>query len=449
MRRLMILFMVLAGTGLFVPAASGVEAVGYGAFRIVRAAPGQPGTPEITLPDGYTFVAGTQYRVASRAEYYAFVQGPASAAVRIGVRWPGVSISTVITGKNRLALTAPDQNGTQYFTIPATAATTNALQPTLQVFSHPSGSTSTGMYWRIEHNDPDRVAGVWTQVRWPDAQARTFLNHQVAVAAILQDSGLAAAAARRGHFYALMGFETNNTLHSDNPPHWHLSYYPGLDFNAPGQHIPHFWMDAAGRTFYNGMDIQGQGRSKFYAGDPAPIRDLDGNTVITLTIRADGGLDIDPPAGPRYSISTDPAVGFPTEVQVSKADRPWLRIRTSDNVKTGILVSVKRGTQSQETAVTSYDPLTGVITGETTKHTDGLSLCWTCDCKGKECLAGGQASLKWGTKIPRAPSSLGLPEATTRVYCAHALLGRRQVSPRGAVVGFPGGVPDVRDRLGP
>lgn len=371
MRRLLILIMVLAGIGIFVPAASGIEAIGYGAFRIIRAVPGQPGTPEITLPDGYTFVPGNQFRVASRAEYYAFVQGPAGTAVRIGVRWPGVPIDTVVTGKNRLTLTAPDQNGTQYFTIPATAATTNALQPTLQVFSHPSGSTATGVYWRIEHNDPDRVAGVWTQVRWPAQEARTFVNHQVAVEAVLQDSGLAAQAARRGHFYALMGFETNNTLHADNPPHWHLSYYPGLDFNAPGQHIPHFWMDTAGKTFYNGMDIQGQGRSRFYAGDPAPIRDLEGNTVITLTIRTDGGLDIDPPAGPRYSISSDPAVGFATEVRVSKADQPWLQVRTTDNVKTGILVRALRGLRFQQTTITSYDPLTGVITGETTKRTGG------------------------------------------------------------------------------
>jgi hypothetical protein len=34
---------------------------------------------------------------------------------------------------------------------------------------------------------------------------------------------------------------------------------------------------------------------------------------------------------------------------------------------------------------------------------------------GPKRLAGGQTSLQWGTKTARAPSPLGLPEATTRV----------------------------------
>ncbi|HEU5470690.1 MAG TPA: hypothetical protein VFV67_08550 [Actinophytocola sp.] len=371
MRRLLALFLILAGLAVAVPASADVDAVAYGAFRIVRSVPGTPATPEIMLPEGYTFVAGSQYRVASRAEYYAFIQGPPSGVVPISVRWPGVDVGTVVSGKNRLIPT-PDPNdpGLLGFTVPVTASTINALQPTLQVFSYPSASTESGMYWRIEHNDPDRAAGVWTQVRWPAAEARTFLNHQVAVAEVLRDAGLAAEAARRGHFYALMGFETNNTLHQDNPPHWHLSYYPGRDFSAPRAHVPHFWMDAAGRTFYNGMDIQGQGRSRYYAGDPAPIRDVEGSTLVTLTIRADGGLDIDPPAGPRYSLST--GAGFPTEVVVSRAGVPWLSVRANDDVRTGILVirttGLVPGAEFRQSTIYTYDPLTGAILGSTTKR---------------------------------------------------------------------------------
>jgi hypothetical protein len=349
---------------LLVPAQPAVaaEPVAYASFRVVRAAPGEPAAPEIALPSGYTPVTGTNYQVASRAEYYAFVSGPRSGAgVEVAVRWPGVRVAAVVTGDTRLALT-PDPADPERvrFTLPVTATSANAAQPTLQVFSYPSGATSSGVYWRIEHNDPDRAAGYWAGVPWPAGEARAAINYMVAAEAVLQDSGLAAEARRRGHFFALMGFETNNLLHSDNPPHWHMSYYPGLTFGAPKAHVPHFWMDERGRTFYNGMDIQGQGRGKFYAGDPAPIRDAEGNLVVTLTIRDDGGLDIDPPTGPRYSITADGG-HFDRAVRVLRDGMPWRWLTSHDDVHLGGLVTTVLAATWQAT-VYHYDRLTGVIT---------------------------------------------------------------------------------------
>lgn len=375
-QRLAVLLAVVAGVAVTMSGAPGADpapaAVYFGAFRIVKAAPGEPSRPEITLPAEYGFVAGSQHQVASRAEYYSFVQGPRSGPITVSVRWPGVPVAAVISGKSRLALRHdPADESRVTFTVPVSATSANALQSTLQVFSYPSGSTAGGHYWRIEHNHPDRAAGYWTTVPWPANQTRTFLNHMVAVEAILRDSGLAAEAARRGHFFALMGFETNNLLHMDNPPHWHLSYYPGRDFSAPRAHVPHFWMDVQGVTFYNGMDIQGQGRSRFYAGDPAPIHDAQGTLIVTLTIRTDGGLDIDPPGGPRYSITADgrpdqdsPGGSFAREVQVYRDGQPWRWARASDDVKAGIVIT-EIGNLSppafRQTTTYRYDPLTGVI----------------------------------------------------------------------------------------
>jgi hypothetical protein len=281
----------------------------------------------------------------------------------VSVRWPGVEVAAVVSGKDRLAVTRdPADDSLVRFTVPVTATTPGALQPTLQIWSYPSGSTSSGLHWRIEHNHPDRAAGPWTQVPWPAAQVRTFLNHMLATEAILRDSGLIAEAQRRGHFFSLMGFETNNVLHTDNPPHWHLAYYPGPDYSAPRAHVPHFWMDAAGRTFYNGMDIQGQGRSRFYPGDPAPIHDAAGTLIVTLTIRADGGLDIDPPAGPRYSITT--ATDFATKVTVYRDGQPWRWFSGTDDPASGLLVTSTASLRppfAKHTTVYWYDPLTGVI----------------------------------------------------------------------------------------
>jgi hypothetical protein len=246
-------------------------ATAYAAIRIVKETAGEPSTPQITLPTGYTFVSGSAYRWASRGEYYAFVQGPQSSSVQISVSWPQTPIAAIVSDETRVPFTRdPDNPDGVTFRIPVTGTSATGVRNTIEVFSYISGSTASGVYWRVEHNHPDRAAGVWTTVPWPATQSRAFLNFLVASEAILQDSGLAAEARRRGHFFALMGFETNNLTHLDNPPHWHQSYYPGVNFGAPRAHVPHFWMDARGRVFYNGMDIQGQGRSRFYAGDPAP-----------------------------------------------------------------------------------------------------------------------------------------------------------------------------------
>lgn len=54
--RALILAALLVVTGQ--PAAA-AEPTAYASFRVVRATPGEPATPEITLPSGYTPVAGS------------------------------------------------------------------------------------------------------------------------------------------------------------------------------------------------------------------------------------------------------------------------------------------------------------------------------------------------------------------------------------------------------
>ncbi|MDP9792250.1 hypothetical protein J2S43_000762 [Catenuloplanes nepalensis] len=354
--RLLILALLLWS----VPApVSAAPATAYGGFRVVRASPGTPSTPVVSLPGGYEVMSGA---TASRAEFFAFVRGPSATAVTVTVSWPGQWITDVISGKAHVPVEHDAADPfTVRFPIPVTGASVN--QNTLQVYSYPSGSTATGVYWRIEHNDPDRVAGPWTSVAWPGNQAASVINYMVAANLVLQDSGLAAEARRRGHFFALMGFETNNPLHPDNPPHWHLSYYPGLTFGAAGAHVPHFWVDAAGRTFYNGMDVQGRGRGRFYVGDPAEIRDPAGALIITMTIRADGGLDLRGPDGRAYSI-TSAGGDFGAEVRVLRDGAGWRWVRSGDSVTGGVLVTHVGGLGTEafhQTLVYRYDRLTGTI----------------------------------------------------------------------------------------
>jgi len=359
-RRLLVVLSLLALAAPLAPATA--QTLSYGVFRLVKATPANTGEPEITLPDGYTRLTETKYQVPSRAEFYSFIQGPTNTAVRVTVRWPGVPIKAVVSGKARLPLTT-EPDGAVSFTVRVTGTTTNSLQATLQVWSFLSDDPASGLHWRIEHNDQDRVAGVWHTVPWPGNQTRTYLNLLLACEAVLRDSGLVEQARRRGHFFSLMGFETNNTLHSDNPPHWHLAYYPGPDYSAPRAHVPHFWMDREGRTYYNGMDVQGEGRSRFYAGDPAPIEDAQGNLVVTLTIREEGGLDIQAPGGPRYEI-TSPGGRFPDKVHVHKDGQPWRWFGGTDDVRSGLMTTRSGGLATpgfKRSTVYWYDELTGEL----------------------------------------------------------------------------------------
>lgn len=355
-----------AGLAMALPGAAAAQQLAYAAFRVVRVRPGEPAAPEITLPAGYEIVPGATYSVASRAEYYTFVRGPAAAGIDVRVTWPGVPVRAVVHQDTRLALRR--HRGGCAFTLPMTQPTATANQPTLQVWSFPD--VSPGMDFRIEHNDSDRVAGPWTTVPWPAGQVRSVVHQLIAAHAIWRDSGMTARAAAKGHRFVLMGFETNNTLHADNPPHWHISYNSGPDFSAP-THNPHFWLNAEGRTFYNGMDVTGLGRLKHYVGDPAPVYDFVGDAnggrgglVVTFTIREDGGLDIAPAEGPAYAIAAGRDGTLLEEVTVLRADLPWLRVSTRDLVKPGVLVIEVDGLRDRADRrheVLRYDPLTGVL----------------------------------------------------------------------------------------
>jgi hypothetical protein len=345
------------------------QGTAFSAFRVVRRQPGEPGRPDITLPPGYSFVPGAKYDVPSRAEYYTFVQGPAADGIDVQLSWPGVEVETVVYMEERLQVRRERDDASRCaFRLPVRAATIDSLQPTIQVWSHPVVTDS--FHWRIEHNDPDRAAGPWTTVPWPAGQVKSQIHQLFATEAIWRDSGLLATAAAKGHRWVLMGFETNNTLHADNPPHWHMSYNAGPDWGSPTIN-PHFWIDAQGKNFYNGMDVTGAGRQKYYVGDPAPLYDFTGDAndgrgelIVTITIRADGGLDVDPPAGPRYSMTAGRSGDLLDEVEVHRAGLPWLRVATDDRVRTGVLTAMIQDLQQPSRSraiVHRYDRLTGEL----------------------------------------------------------------------------------------
>ncbi|MEE6260072.1 hypothetical protein [Plantactinospora sonchi] len=369
-RRTLLASVPATGLAMTIPGVSHAEELTYAAFRVVRRRPDVPGQPQITLPAGYEILPGAAYSVASRAEYYTFVRGPRNAAgIEVTVRWPDTRVEAVIHQDLHLEMRPdPADRHSFAFSLPMTQPSADANQPTLQVWSMPD--VSPGMNYRIEHNDPDRVAGPWTTVPWPANPVRSVIHQLVAAHAICRDSGMVEIAAAKGHRFVLMGFETNNTLHADNPPHWHISYNSGRDFSAP-THNPHFWLDPEGRNFYNGMDVSGLGRLRYYVGEPAPLYDFvgdanggRGNLVLTFTLREDGGIDIQPADGPGYAIAAGRDGGLIDEVTALRDGAPWLRITTNDRVRHGVLNVRVRGLQNPAesyTRVYRYDRLTGVL----------------------------------------------------------------------------------------
>jgi hypothetical protein len=355
-----------AGLALALPGMATAQTLAYAAFRVVRVRPGDPEQPQVTLPAGYEILPGANYSVASRAEYYTFVRGPQADGIEIQVDWPGVPIRAVVHQDKRLDLRRR-RDGVS-FTLPMTQPSADANQPTLQVWSNPD--VGPGVYMSIEHNDADRVAGAWTSLPWPEGETRSVIHQLIAARAIFTDSGMPRVAAAKGHRFALMGFETNNTLHAENPPHWHISYNSGPDFNAR-THNPHLWLNTEGGNFYNGMDVTGMGRLKYHVDEPAPIYDFigdanngRGNLVVTITIRADGGLDIAPPEGQTYAIAAGRNGNLLEEVTVLRGGEPWLRVTTRDLVKMGILVVRIDGLRNRSHSryeVLRYDALTGVL----------------------------------------------------------------------------------------
>jgi hypothetical protein len=337
----------------------GPQAVAYAGFRLVRRVAGAPQSPAvITLPDGYTL----QNSTPSRGEYLAFVRGERNdAGIAVSVTWPGQFVEHVIAGERHLPFDRERSDPfTVTFTLPIWRASVTADSPTVQVWSYLSNPAGTGLYWHIEHNDPDRAAGYWATAAWPAVEAQTVITYMVASKAILDDAGLVERARQRNHFFALMGFETNNPLHQDNPPHWHLAYYPGPTMSAAKATVPHFWIDNQGRTFYNGQDVQGSGRTPYRVDQPAPILDASGGVILTTTIRAGGGLDLDPPDGPRYSM-LPPEAGI---VRVLRDGADWRLVAATDDVREGLTVTEATGPDGfHELRQYRYDPLTGPLAG--------------------------------------------------------------------------------------
>jgi hypothetical protein len=356
----MIMSLFLQAVLLFAALPSAEPSAAYASIRVVREETGAPDKPEIILPTGYRLHTESNYEVASPGEYYVFLEGPPPMARNTRVHWPSSRIKAIIQGKKSLEL-RPGDDGDVLCDIPVTAASLRAAWNTLEIHSI---YNEEALSVRIEHNDPRRRAGYYAGNPWVAGQAKACLHFIFASRQILRDWGIhrEIAAARVGRI-SLMGFETNNPLHGDSPPHWHwIHYWP----TEPGSQVPHFYMDAKGRVTSNAIVILGHEERNLTvkARDPMIFSEPSGRVRMAIDIRPDGGVDIGPKPGEwTYSIvSGEGTDDFTGSVRVLRRGQPWIRVAADDDVERGILavrIEPLDGKGDPVVEKYSYDPLTG------------------------------------------------------------------------------------------
>ncbi len=345
-----------------------VENMAYASIRIVRqTASDIESKPLVKVPAGYSLMTSGDYAVSSPSEYYVFLRGPKGVARGVVIEWAGEKVVTVLHNHDRLPM-RHEESGTVSCDVPVTAGSAREAWTTLETWSW---LDEPGLWFALHHNDPTRRCGYYLEKPWVKGEAAAGVNYLIAARMILRDWGLPHQISSDGAGQmALMGFETNNPLHGDSPPHWHLAYFwPDKDgkpsWGAPGSQVPHLYIDSKGCTFENGFMIAGQKRRTYKAAQPVEFKDPAGNVRLDLQILEDGGIALGPKTGTwTYSMRAgDEETGFAKSIRVLKNGEPWRRVTCVDDTRTGVTeirLDALDGGEGSSIEIVRYDPLTGI-----------------------------------------------------------------------------------------
>ncbi len=215
-----------------------------------------------------------------------------------------------------------------------------------------------GLTLRIEQNDPDRCAGLYRNEPYPEIQicsaqhfvfAMREVLHHLHVPQYLSESGLG--------YILLLGFETNNEVHGDYPPHWHMIYrWP----NYCGSQAPHIYIDNTGKMTHNLMCIDQIPlvRHDYQPEEWCAMVDMYGREILRCKINLDGGMSVYRDGFPLYSISPYSDKGISIFCEGKKIGL----ITVQNDARKGNLVIT--GTNINEASWQEeivYDPMIGTI----------------------------------------------------------------------------------------
>jgi hypothetical protein len=266
----------------------------------------------------------------SEGEYFFFVEHALSeeaAEVRFEVSWPDCPVRAVVCEGRYVPFSEFDGSLLRF------AVDVGGLRPgnskTLDVHTH---FAEPGLTIRVEQNDPVRCAGWYAGRAWPQTQIDAVAHYLFASREIVRALSLPSFLDARGLGYiALMGFETNNPVHGDYPPHWHLIFrWP----NFAGSQAPHFYLDERGRNTHNCVTIDGvPGASAEYGPEAwCLLKDRYAADAFAVAVCEDGGIAVTAPEKAVYRMSAySPGEG----VRIFRDDAPIGRMRVANDTREG------------------------------------------------------------------------------------------------------------------
>lgn len=327
------------------------------ALRIVKDKPGIYGMPEVSFSADFycvrmeneAFCYETENEFVINTEHLLL----ADACLVTGTfaedaRWKPTAV--VCEGR-RLYLCRED--GMFHFTFEISGLT--GLTKTLYIHSI---LREPGLTLRVEQNEEGRRAGKYRNGEYPAVQVMAALHYEFSMRELLYLLDVPRRLSEAGLGYLLLlGFETNNEVHGDYPPHWHLI------FRWPyycGSQAPHIYLDEAGRMTHNLMCIDGipNVRHTYEAGEWCVLVDMYRRPVLRCRVNKDGGMSVSEGRQKTYSMSAYTAEG----VSLYEGEKKIAEIRIDNDTQRGLLrVHKHRAAQEDCVETIGYDPLTGFI----------------------------------------------------------------------------------------
>lgn len=227
-----------------------------------------------------------------------------------------------------------------------------------------------GLTIRLEQNHPGRRAGLYRQEKYPETQILAANHYMFAMAEILRLMGVPEHLNNNGLGYLLLlGFETNNEVHGDYPPHWHLIYrWP----KHCGSQAPHLYLDEHGAITHNvcSIDKIPGAKRKHQTNEWCKFVDCYGRDVCAITVTDDGGMLVTKPNCDVYRMSPYAENG----VEIWRNEQRIGKVRIVNDPDCGkytvdFRYDCMEGKCLSYTRMIDYDPLTGQLRNdEICKH---------------------------------------------------------------------------------
>ena len=157
-----------------------------------------------------------------------------------------------------------------------------------------------------------------------------------------------------GHF-AILGFETNNALHPDFPPHWHLILrWP----YRVGSQAPHIYVDADGKNIKNISSIDGipDFKAEFKPEEWMNLVDMYGESRLAIKVDDDGGYSL---KSNDIIYKTSPFKNDKVEVYIN--NNPLFKLKLTDDSEKGVLIARYEYISKTNHLEIQYDKYTGKI----------------------------------------------------------------------------------------